>query len=71
MKLEPFLVKSGILQTSVYNVYGSQNEFVERVTRVFHSAHAQSWAIWPSTTDYRICGSENSMSVSKMSHNKY
>ena len=30
-----FLVKSGILQTSVYNVYGSQNEFVERITRVF------------------------------------
>ena len=30
-----FLVKSGILQTFVYNVYGSQNEFVERVTRVF------------------------------------
>ena len=29
------LVKSGILRTSVYNVYGSQNEFVERVTRVF------------------------------------
>ena len=23
-----FLVKSGILRTSVYNVYGSQNEFV-------------------------------------------
>ena len=30
-----FLVKSGILRTSVYNVYGSPNEFVERVTRVF------------------------------------
>ena len=30
-----FLVKSGILRTSVYDVYGSQNEFVERVTRVF------------------------------------
>ena len=30
-----FVVKSGILQTFVYNVYGSQNEFVERVTRVF------------------------------------
>ena len=29
------LVKAGILRTSVYNVYGSQNEFVERVTRVF------------------------------------
>ena len=35
MKLEPFLVKSGIFGMSVYNVYGSQNEFVERVTRVF------------------------------------
>ena len=35
MKLEPFLVKSGILGMSVYNVYGSQNEFVERVTRAF------------------------------------
>ena len=30
-----FFIKSGILRTSVYNVYGSQNEFVERVTRVF------------------------------------
>ena len=30
-----FLEKSGILGTSVYNVYGSQNEFVECVTRVF------------------------------------
>ena len=30
-----FLVKSGILGTSVYNIYGSQNEFVERVTIVF------------------------------------
>ena len=30
-----FLVKSGILRTSVYNVYGSQNEFVEHITRVF------------------------------------
>ena len=30
-----FVVKSGILQTSVYNVYGSQNEFAERVTWVF------------------------------------
>ena len=29
-----FLVKSGILRTSVYYVYGSQNEFVERVTRI-------------------------------------
>ena len=28
-----FLVKSEILRTSVYYVYGSQNEFVERVTR--------------------------------------
>ena len=26
-----FLVKSGILLSSVYNVYESQNEFVERV----------------------------------------
>ena len=30
-----FLVKSGILRTSMYNVCGSQNDFVERVTRVF------------------------------------
>ena len=30
-----FLVKPGILRTSVYNVYGSQNEFVERVARTF------------------------------------
>ena len=29
-----FFVKSGILRTSVYNVYGSQNEFVDSVTRV-------------------------------------
>ena len=41
-------------------VYGSQNEFVDHVTSLsIHSAHAQSWAKWPSTTDYRICGSEN------------
>ena len=33
--LEPFFVKSGILRTSVYNVYGSQNEFVDSVIRVF------------------------------------
>ena len=30
-----FLVKLGILRTSVYNVYGSLNEFVKRVTREF------------------------------------
>ena len=35
MYLEPFFVKSGILRTSVYNVYESQNEFVDSVTRVF------------------------------------
>ena len=29
-----FLVKLGILRTSVCNVYGSQNEFVDRVTDV-------------------------------------
>ena len=29
-----FLVKSGILRMSVYYVYGSQNEFVEHVTRI-------------------------------------
>ena len=29
------LVKSGILLMSVFNVYGNQNEFVGRVTRVF------------------------------------
>ena len=34
-ELEPFLVKSRILRMSVYNVYGNQNDFVERVTRVF------------------------------------
>ena len=28
------LVKSRISRTSVYDVYGSQNEFVERVTRI-------------------------------------
>ena len=28
------LVKSGILRTSVYNVYGRKNEFVESVTRI-------------------------------------
>ena len=38
-------------------VYGSQNEFVESVKSI-HSAHAQSWAEWPSTTGCRICGSE-------------
>ena len=30
-----FLVKLGIFRPSVYNVNGSQNEFVERVTREF------------------------------------
>ena len=30
-----FFVKSGTLRTSVYNVYGSQNEFVDSVTGVF------------------------------------
>ena len=55
-----FFVKSGILQTSVYNVYGSQNEFVSSVTRVFILRIAQSWAEWPSTTGCRICGSKNS-----------
>ena len=30
-----FVVKSGIMLTSVYIVYGSQNEFVESVTQVF------------------------------------
>ena len=30
-----FVVKSESLWTSVYNVYGSQSEFVERVTRAF------------------------------------
>ena len=44
------LVKSEILRTSVYNVYGSQNEFVKHVTSVtIHSAHLQSWAKSPST----------------------
>ena len=57
--LEPFFVKSGILRTSVYNVYGSQNEFVDSVTRVFILRIAQSWTEWPSTTGCRICGSEN------------
>ena len=40
------LVKSGILRTPLYNVYGSQNEFVEHVTR-------------PPTTEYHICSREN------------
>ena len=31
LRLEPFYlnIKSGILRTSVYNVYGSQNEFAD------------------------------------------
>ena len=38
MKLSrAFFVISGILQMSVYNVYGGQNEFVERVTKIEHS----------------------------------
>ena len=41
-------VKSGILRTSVYNVYGSQNEFVERVTRVF-ILHMRSIALYDGT----------------------
>ena len=45
----------------MYNVYGSQNEFVERVTRVriLRMRHAQSWAKWPSLTGYRIFGIKN------------
>ena len=54
---------------SVYNVYRSQNEFVERVTREFILRTAQSWAKWPSTTDYRICGSENWYATTKTSPN--
>ena len=37
-----FLVESGILRMYVYNVYGSQNESVERVTRVFILRISQS-----------------------------
>ena len=54
-----FLVKSGILWTYVYYVYGSQNEFVERVTRPFILRMRSLGQNGPSTTDYRICGSEN------------
>ena len=55
-----FLVKFGILRTSVYNVYRWKPEWVCRTChKRIHSAHAQSWAKWASTTDYHICGSEN------------
>ena len=53
MKLEPFLVKSGILWTSVYNVYGSQNEFVKRVTRVF-ILHMRSLGQKSASTTYIV-----------------
>ena len=45
----------------MYNVYGSQNEFelCRTCHKIIQFAHAQSWAKWPSTTDYRICGREN------------
>ena len=45
-----FVVKSGILRMSVYNVYGSQNEFVDSVTIVvfLRMRHAHSWAKSPS-----------------------
>ena len=60
MKLEPFLVKSGILGTSVYNVYGSQNEFVERVTRVFILRMGSLGQSRPLSTEHCICGRVNS-----------
>ena len=53
-----FFFKSGILRTSVYNVYGSQNEFVDSVTVSLEYSFC-AWAEWPSTTGCRICGSEN------------
>ena len=58
-----FLVKSGILWTSVYNVYGSQNEFVKRVTRVFILRKCSLGQNGPPAMEYRICGSENSLFV--------
>ena len=54
-----FLVKSGILGTSVYNVYGSQNEFVKRVTRVFILCMCSLRQNRPLSTEHRICGRVN------------
>ena len=54
-----FLVKSGILGTSVYNVYGSQNEFVERVRRalILHMRSLEQNR--PLSTEHRICSRVN------------
>ena len=54
MKLEPFLVKSGILRTSVYNVCGSQNEFVERVTQVFKISLYDGTLYFGSELEFKI-----------------
>ena len=54
-----FLVKSGILRTSVYSVYGSQNEFVERVTKEFILRMRIPGQNRPLSTEHRICGRVN------------
>ena len=56
-----FLVKAGIWGTSVYNVYGSQNEFVERVTSVFILRMRNLGQNRPLSTEHRICGRVNWM----------
>ena len=43
----------------MYNVYGSQTEFVEHVTGVFILRMRSLGQKSPSTTVHRICGSEN------------
>ena len=59
-KTGAFLIKSGILRKSVYNVCGSQQLICRTCQKGIHSAHAQSCAniaLYNGTP--RICGSEN------------
>ena len=55
-----FLVKSGILRTSVYNVYGSQNEFVEHISQEYSFCACVVFGQnCPLSMEQHICGSEN------------
>ena len=62
-----FLVKSASLRISVYNVYGSQNEFVERVTRVFilhMRSLGQNRLLWRNTV-FAVVGIKTTCSLCK------
>ena len=55
---EFFFLNQEFLRTSVYNVYGSQNEFVDSVTRVSFCACTVLGQNGPLRRDANICGSE-------------